>query len=111
MPLMITGGLRSSAAMSAALEDGIDIIGVARPVCLEPDLPRRLITDRTTVARLKPIGTGISKLDAPADLWWNNIQLRRMGAGKRPRRGLTGWESIAHALVRDGINGVRRKRS
>jgi 2,4-dienoyl-CoA reductase-like NADH-dependent reductase (Old Yellow Enzyme family) len=111
MPLMITGGLRSSAAMTEAINDGIDIVGVARPVCLETDLPRRLINEPTTVARLKPIRTGISKLDSPADLWWSNIQLRRLGAGKQPRRGLTGWESIGHALVRDGVNGLRRKRS
>jgi 2,4-dienoyl-CoA reductase-like NADH-dependent reductase (Old Yellow Enzyme family) len=111
MPLMITGGLRSSAAMTEAINDGIDIVGVARPVCLETDLPRRLINEPSTVARLKPIRTGIPKLDSPADLWWSNIQLRRLGAGKQPRRGLTGWESIGHALVRDGINGVRRKRS
>ncbi|MBJ7354415.1 MAG: NADH:flavin oxidoreductase/NADH oxidase family protein [Thermoleophilaceae bacterium] len=111
MPLMITGGLRSSSAMTDALDDGIDIVGIARPVCLEPDLPRRLINDPGTVARLKPIRTGIAKLDSPADLWWSNIQLRRLGAGKEPRRALTGWESIGHALVRDGINGVRRKRS
>lgn len=111
MPLMITGGLRSSGAMTRALEDGIDIVGIARPVCLEPDLPRRLINDPATKSRLKPIHTGISKLDSPADLWWSNIQLRRLGAGKQPRRALTGWESIGHALVRDGINGVRRKRS
>jgi hypothetical protein len=111
MPLMITGGLRSSAAMTDALEDGIDVVGLARPVCLEPDLPKRLIEDPTTTARLKPIRTGISKLDSPADLWWSNIQLRRLGAGKEPRKLLTAWESIGHALVRDGINGVRRKRS
>jgi 2,4-dienoyl-CoA reductase-like NADH-dependent reductase (Old Yellow Enzyme family) len=111
MPLMITGGLRSSTAMAEAIEDGIDVVGVARPVCLETDLPRRLINEPTTVAKLKPIRTGIAKLDSPADLWWSNIQLRRLGAGKQPRRGLTGWESIGHALVRDGINGVRRKRS
>jgi 2,4-dienoyl-CoA reductase-like NADH-dependent reductase (Old Yellow Enzyme family) len=111
MPLMITGGLRSSNAMAEAIEDGIDIVGVGRPVCLEPDLPKRLIEDPNTSSRLKPIRTGIPKLDSPADLWWSNIQLRRLGAGKEPRRALTGWESIGHALVRDGINGVRRKRS
>ncbi|MBJ7458614.1 MAG: NADH:flavin oxidoreductase/NADH oxidase family protein [Thermoleophilaceae bacterium] len=111
MPLMVTGGLRSSAAMTAALGDGVDIIGVARPVCLEPDLPRRLVKDKATISKLKPIRTGISKLDSPAELWWSNIQLRRLGAGKRPRRGLTGWEAVGHALVRDGINGVRRKRA
>jgi 2,4-dienoyl-CoA reductase-like NADH-dependent reductase (Old Yellow Enzyme family) len=111
VPVMLSGGLRSSAAMTSALEDGVDVIGIGRPVCLEPDLPKRLIEDPSTVSKLKPIKTGISKVDSAADLWWNNIQLRRIGAGKEPRKTLTAWESVGHALVRDGINGVRRKRS
>ncbi|MGH2905815.1 MAG: NADH:flavin oxidoreductase/NADH oxidase family protein [Solirubrobacterales bacterium] len=111
MPLMVTGGLRSSAAMTDAVRDGVDVIGLGRPVCLEPDLPQRLIDDPATVSKLKPIRTGVRQLDPPADLWWNNIQLRRIGAGKKPRRNLTGWESIFQALTRDGINAVRRKRS
>ena len=111
MPLMVTGGLRSSAAMSDALADGIDLVGIARPLCLEPDLPKRLIADAKTVSRLKPVQTGIRRLDPAAELWWNNIQLRRLGAGKPPRRFLTGWEAIGHALARDGVNAFRRKRS
>jgi 2,4-dienoyl-CoA reductase-like NADH-dependent reductase (Old Yellow Enzyme family) len=111
MPLMVTGGLRSATAMTEALEDGVDLIGIGRPVCLEPDLPRRLIENPKTVSKLKPINTGVRQLNAPADLWWSNIQLRRLGAGKQPRKFLTGWESIGHALARDGVNAVKRKRS
>jgi hypothetical protein len=108
---MVTGGLRSARAMQEALDEGIHMVGLGRPVCLEPDLPKRLIADGSTTSRLKDVRTGIKLLDAPADLWWNNIQLQRIGAGKEPRKHLTGWESIGHALVRDGLNAVRRKRS
>lgn len=111
MPLMLTGGMRSSRAMSEALSEGIDIIGIARPVCLEPDLPGRLIADPSAISRLSPIRTGVSKLDAPADLWWSNIQIHRLAAGKQPRRMLTGWETLGHVVVRDGVSGLRRKRS
>ncbi|MFT4050253.1 MAG: hypothetical protein QM648_10545 [Solirubrobacterales bacterium] len=110
MPLMVTGGLRSAGAMQEALDEGIDMVGLGRPVCLEPDLPNRLIADSSTVSRFKPIHTGVKLLDPAADLWWNNIQLQRLGAGKQPRKHLTGWESVGHALVRDGINAVKRKR-
>ncbi len=111
MPLMVTGGLRSARAMQEALDEGIDMVGLGRPMCLEPDLPRRLIDDASTVSRLRSIHTGVKLLDAPADLWWNNIQLQRLGAGKEPRKRLTAWESIGHALLRDGFAAVRRKRS
>lgn len=111
MPLMVTGGLRSASAMQEALDEGIDMVGLGRPVCLEPDLPKRLIADGSTVSKLSDIRTGVRKLDAPADLWWNNIQIHRLGAGRDPRKHLTAWESIGHALIRDGFNTIRRKRS
>lgn len=43
-PLAVTGGFRSRQAMEQALaNDEVDVIGLARPLCTEPDLPRRLI--------------------------------------------------------------------
>jgi 2,4-dienoyl-CoA reductase-like NADH-dependent reductase (Old Yellow Enzyme family) len=43
MPLMVTGGFRSREAMEAALEGACDLIGLGRPLCWQPDLPRRLL--------------------------------------------------------------------
>ena len=44
LPLMVTGGFRSREAMDAALDAGAaDMIGLGRPLCIEPDLPRRLL--------------------------------------------------------------------
>jgi 2,4-dienoyl-CoA reductase-like NADH-dependent reductase (Old Yellow Enzyme family) len=47
MPLMVTGGFRSRAGMSAALgEDGpgdCDVIGLGRPLITDPSFPRRLL--------------------------------------------------------------------
>jgi 2,4-dienoyl-CoA reductase-like NADH-dependent reductase (Old Yellow Enzyme family) len=45
MPLMITGGFRTRAAMESAIADAdCDVIGLGRPLCTEPDLPRRLLS-------------------------------------------------------------------
>lgn len=44
IPLMVTGGFRSRAAMTQALEIGAaDVIGIGRPMCVMTDAPRRLI--------------------------------------------------------------------
>jgi len=43
MPLMVTGGFRSRQAMEAALEIACDVIGLGRPLCWQPDFPRRLL--------------------------------------------------------------------
>jgi 2,4-dienoyl-CoA reductase-like NADH-dependent reductase (Old Yellow Enzyme family) len=43
MPLMVTGGFRTRAGMETALEADCDVIGLGRPLCVQPDLPRRLL--------------------------------------------------------------------
>jgi 2,4-dienoyl-CoA reductase-like NADH-dependent reductase (Old Yellow Enzyme family) len=47
MPLMVTGGFRSRAGMSAALgehgEGDCDVIGLGRPLITDPAFPRRLL--------------------------------------------------------------------
>jgi hypothetical protein len=44
MPLLVTGGFRTRAGMEAALASGdCDVIGLGRPLCWQPDFPRRLL--------------------------------------------------------------------
>ena len=43
-PVMVTGGFRTRAAMEEALEAGVAMIGVGRPLCVMPDAPARLIS-------------------------------------------------------------------
>ena len=42
-PIMVTGGFRSRSAMEDAIEGGVAMVGVGRPLCVEPDLPRRML--------------------------------------------------------------------
>lgn len=45
MPLMVTGGFRSQAGMEAAIASGAcDVCGIARPLCVEPDTPNKLMS-------------------------------------------------------------------
>ena len=44
IPLMVTGGFRSSSAMEQALRSGAaDVIGLGRPLCVLPEAPKRLL--------------------------------------------------------------------
>ena len=48
MPLMVTGGFRSRAAMDEALSVGAaDVIGLGRPMCAEPDTPGKILSGPT----------------------------------------------------------------
>ncbi len=51
MPLMVTGGFRSRAAMDEALASGAaDLIGLARPLCLDPGIPGKLLSGEIAAA-------------------------------------------------------------
>ncbi len=44
IPLMVTGGFRTRAAMEHALENGAaDLIGLARPMCYDTDAPQQIL--------------------------------------------------------------------
>lgn len=44
VPLMVTGGFRTAAAMREVVAAGtVSVIGVARPFCVMPDWPRRML--------------------------------------------------------------------
>jgi 2,4-dienoyl-CoA reductase-like NADH-dependent reductase (Old Yellow Enzyme family) len=51
MPLMVTGGFRSREAMDAALSSGgADLIGLARPLCVDPDICTKLLSGSLAAA-------------------------------------------------------------
>lgn len=69
-PLMVTGGFRTREAMDAALAAGAcDMIGVGRPLCIDPDVPNKLLsgemTATPTLERSMQIGPGWLGLNSP----------------------------------------------
>ncbi|MBC2778990.1 NADH:flavin oxidoreductase/NADH oxidase family protein [Parasphingopyxis marina] len=45
VPLMVTGGFRTKSAMEEALaNDQLDVIGLARPLCIDPSFPDKLLS-------------------------------------------------------------------
>lgn len=92
IPLMLTGGFRSAAAMNQAIDSGaVDIVGIARPLAMEPQLGRRLIADKNARIDVKPVKTGISALDRMGvlEIGYYSLQLKRIGEGKEPDKNLS----------------------
>ncbi len=99
MPVMVTGGFRSRVAMDAVLEDGeADLIGLGRPVCADPDAPRKLLSGEIVKAadwenQLR-LGPGILGPNSPFRLvkaingfgmmGWFGAQIERLAAGEAP---------------------------
>lgn len=73
MPLMVTGGFRSRAGMEEALSGGAcDVCGIGRPLCVDPDLPNKLMRGEADAApsyekRLR-IGPGVLGPNSSVDL-------------------------------------------
>jgi 2,4-dienoyl-CoA reductase-like NADH-dependent reductase (Old Yellow Enzyme family) len=85
LPLMLTGGFRSRAGMDAALASGaVDVVGLARPLAVEPDLPNRLLADASTRALSIRLDTPSKLLDAAIGGAWHQYQLQRMADGEAP---------------------------
>lgn len=87
VPLILTGGFRSTAAMNAAVESGaIDVVGIARPLAMEPALANRLLSDPNARTELRPVKTGIAAIDKMGmlEIGYYSLQLKRIGEGKSP---------------------------
>ena len=100
-PLLLTGGFRSVAVMDKALEEGnLDVVGLARPFCLYPNLANQIFDG--SVARFEaPIPSiGIKFLDqlGGVELPWYELQIQRLGKGKSPKKNMPGilafWFSL-----------------
>lgn len=116
LPLMVTGGFRSRRAMDAALAAGaVDLVGLGRPMCIEPDLPRRLLADpaavapapeRRMAAQPATVPPGIAPDLAKAALARGPVayfaeQLVLMGDGGPPRPDLDPFEAGRRYLERE----------
>ncbi|KAF0250523.1 MAG: NADH:flavin oxidoreductase [bacterium] len=111
IPLMLTGGFRTAEAMKSALADGtVDLIGLARPLAVEPDLPSRILASNANARPATRHRVGIKMFDGFVELIWHTQQLHRMGAGKDPDPNRSAWLTLLSGLLHDGISSFRLKR-
>ena len=67
VPLIVTGGFRSRDAMEQALAEGsLDLVGIAKPFALIPDLPQRMLLGGLAKAELPAVRTGLGFIDRKA---------------------------------------------
>jgi 2,4-dienoyl-CoA reductase-like NADH-dependent reductase (Old Yellow Enzyme family) len=109
LPLIVTGGFRSAAAMCAALtEDALDVVGIARPLTTEPDLSRRLL-DGTADAAAPAPKFSFGKLSGMVDLAWHGDQLRALGRGETPNPRRSPWSTVAALVWQQGVGAFRTR--
>jgi 2,4-dienoyl-CoA reductase-like NADH-dependent reductase (Old Yellow Enzyme family) len=90
LPLMVTGGFRTAAGMRGALSSGaVDVVGLARPLAAEPDLPRRILSGEADGALRIDLSIGQRRVDTLLEAYWYQRQIGELGRGRpaRPRAG------------------------
>jgi 2,4-dienoyl-CoA reductase-like NADH-dependent reductase (Old Yellow Enzyme family) len=108
--LMVTGGFTTPDGMAGALRSGaLDVIGLGRPLVVDPGLPARLLGGEDVRAERRCPKTGIRLADSLLEIQWHTRQMHRIAAGKPvDRRGAA--LTLVQAGVTDGLNAFRRVR-
>ena len=105
MPLLMPGGFRSLEAMEDAISSGaLDVIGLARPMCTDADIPRRLLDGSASQApayeRTLSLGSGyfsassssfaLKMVNILGQMGWYYAHIEDLADGRRIRlkRGL-----------------------
>ncbi len=126
MPIMITGGFRTLAGMQDALrEDNTDVIGLARPFCLEPDFPARMLAGTLDALPVPEdrlvLGRGwrgpnsrfrtLRAFNNQAQGGWYYHQIERLGAGLPPEPDLSPWRALIGHFRKDFQRAQARRRA
>ena len=115
VPLMVTGGFRTRAAMEAALESGAaDLIGLGRPMCVMTDAPKQLLEGLETLPRyedeleLLPEWLGFLKrfqmvkaVAGFAVIFWFYEQLENLGSHGKTDPGLSVFKAFRAVEARN----------
>ncbi|BBX67472.1 NADH:flavin oxidoreductase/NADH oxidase family protein [Mycolicibacterium psychrotolerans] len=121
IPLAVTGGFRSRAAMEEAVSTGdCDVIGLGRPTATTVDAAEAILSGRANTLAVHQVRAGmrgllgrlvdLKSLDGILELSWHTDQLHRIGEGLAPDLN-RGRIATAVAMVRrNGTVSLGRKR-
>ncbi|MFF2085799.1 NADH:flavin oxidoreductase/NADH oxidase family protein [Nocardia sp. NPDC058176] len=113
VPIMLTGGIRTADFMAETLGAGsIDIVGLARPFAVRPDIGHRLLSGVDEPATLPsaprlPAWRGMAPVNSYLELAWHAQNFRAIAAGAESVTGpgaartllAAGLSVSAHALT------------
>ena len=114
IPIVITGGFRTGRGMARAVDEGlVDMVGLARPMAVDPDLPEKILSGNEYTSSVKPLSTGIRTIDRMAllEITWYEQQFGFLGNGKEPRPKQSVWLSFMKTLVENGTQVFRKRRA
>jgi 2,4-dienoyl-CoA reductase-like NADH-dependent reductase (Old Yellow Enzyme family) len=124
LPLMVTGGFRTAEVMRDALEANLlDVVGIARPFCVLPDLAHQLLhghlAELPQHERDQKLGNGwlgrtsrfkpVRVLNGQAEVAWFYRQIIKLSEGQRADTSLGTWAALT-AHFRDELRLATARR-
>ena len=84
----------------AIQQNKLDIIGLARPLTLFPNLPNQIFEGKVKNVKLPTLKTGIKTLGSNGfiEIKWHEMQIHRLGRNKNPKPNLSPYSVIGHNL-------------
>lgn len=113
IPVVVTGGFRSARVMNEALtSNALDMIGMARPLAVDPSVSEKLLNDPDFKAHVPELTTGIAFVDQMTMLaiTWYEHQLERIAEGKGTNMKLGAWRSAFKTLGAVGKHALKPRR-
>lgn len=102
VPLIVTGGFRTRDGMAQAIASGAcDLVGLARPLALAPDLPARLLAGTAHASSAPRLRLPRGPAASLAELCWYREQLLAIAKGGTPKQKGSGTAALLRTLLRD----------
>ena len=84
MPLMCTGGVRRKEVAEAVLAGGVDVVGIATALSIDPDLPKHWRANGPDAPPAPKLKSQNKTLVSMGHMAFVAGQIRRMGLGREP---------------------------
>jgi 2,4-dienoyl-CoA reductase-like NADH-dependent reductase (Old Yellow Enzyme family) len=97
--VMVTGGFRTANAMASAIAGGaLDVVGLARPFAVEPELPRRILAGEAERVGAVALRIRPRRFQPFLESAWYGRQIVNLAEGAEPDLALPRWPVLVRSL-------------
>ena len=116
VPLMVTGGFRNRRVIEQAVREGAaDLVGLGRPMCVDTDAPRQLLSGAEELNRYEDRLHGLPSwlsflerlgpvriMSAFSIIYWYYVQIEELGKNGKARPEISPLRAFLRVLRRHG---------
>ncbi|MGF0112447.1 NADH:flavin oxidoreductase/NADH oxidase family protein [Streptococcus sp. SGI.013] len=114
VPIVSTGGFRKVTQMEEAIEEGVSMIGLARPFVLRPSLVNDYREDSDLQLSTPRLTTGLPKLDKAfgpiIGVSYYEAQMKRLAKGRSVKISKNAWPYLLQTVKVHGLSALKPRR-